>query len=172
MTFDYRAPATNARSTEKNDIMADVVTRWAIPSVLAFVSACSAAGSNGGDPNQLANAGGGNLGGSGAVGAGATPGAGNTGNTGSTVMGALPCAVDTLVKAKCQTCHGASPIGGAPMSLVTEADFQQNYTVHTTTGMMGQTIKLYQLAKIRINGANGTMKMPQGNPLSPADFTT
>jgi hypothetical protein len=57
------------------------------------------------------------------------------------------------------------------MPLVTEADFQQVYTVHTTTGMVGQTLKLYELARIRINGTNGVQKMPQGNPLSPGDLS-
>jgi hypothetical protein len=86
--------------------------------------------------------------------------------------GVLPCDIDTLVKARCQLCHGAKPLGGAPMSLVTEADFQQDYMVHTSPGLVGQTMKLYALAKMRINGTNGLPKMPQGDPLSPTDFAT
>jgi len=89
----------------------------------------------------------------------------------SAVTGTLPCDIDNVVKQRCQTCHGPRPIGGAPMSLVTEADFQRDYTVHTTVPLMGQTLKLYQLARIRINGQMGTPKMPQGNPLSPGDFS-
>ncbi|MFO0679168.1 MAG: peptidylglycine alpha-amidating monooxygenase [Polyangiaceae bacterium] len=37
--------------------------------------------------------------------------------------GAVPCDVDAIVKAKCQSCHGASPEFGAPMPLVTLGDF-------------------------------------------------
>ncbi len=135
--------------------------------LLSVVSACNAGGGNG-QADATGGAGTVPLGSGGgvAVGTGATPGAG----AGTAVGGTLPCNIDTLVKARCQTCHGATPIGGAPMSLVTEADFQRDYMPHTTTQLMGQTIKLYQLARIRINGGMGTMKMPQGNPLSPDDF--
>lgn len=58
------------------------------------------------------------------------------------------------------------------MSLVTEADFQQNWTARTTPGLIGKSGKLYDLVRIRINGALGTPKMPQGNELSPGDFNT
>ena len=83
--------------------------------------------------------------------------------------GPLPCEIDNIVKAKCQTCHGARLIGGAPMSLLTASDFQQDYTVRSTPQLMGQTLKLAQLARIRLNGEMGTLKMPQGNTLTPAD---
>ena len=90
---------------------------------------------------------------------------------GGVVAGAMPCDVNTVVKSRCQTCHGATPIGGAPISLVTLQDFQQTYTVRTTQALVGQTMKVYQLAQIRINGAMNTPKMPQGGQLAPADFT-
>jgi len=89
---------------------------------------------------------------------------------GSGSGGPLPCAIEQLVKARCQMCHGPMPIGGAPMSLVTATDFQRDYTARTTEPVLGKSGKLYELARIRINGAMGTPKMPQGNPLSPADF--
>src|SRR4051812_2955028 len=31
------------------------------------------------------------------------------------LTGSMPCAVDSVVKSGCQTCHGATPAGGAPM---------------------------------------------------------
>jgi hypothetical protein len=86
--------------------------------------------------------------------------------------GALPCNIDTLVKSRCQSCHGAKPLGGAPMSLLTAADFQRDWVVRTTESLIGQHIKLSELARIRINGERGTAKMPQGNPLPPADLST
>ena len=36
--------------------------------------------------------------------------------------GGLPCAVQAVLAAKCQSCHGATPVAGAPMALVTYAD--------------------------------------------------
>jgi hypothetical protein len=102
------------------------------------------------------------------------PGSSNgvTAMPGSTapVAGAVPCDVDTVVKSRCQTCHGATPIGGAPMSLVTLADFKSDHVVRTTKPLMGQTVKVYELARIRINGEMNTPKMPQGASLVPADF--
>jgi hypothetical protein len=88
------------------------------------------------------------------------------------LAGSMPCAVDTVVKSSCQTCHGATPVGGAPMSLVTEADFTRDYTVKTTTQLKGSTMKMYELARIRINREMGTLPMPQSGVLMPQDFTT
>jgi hypothetical protein len=76
----------------------------------------------------------------------------------------LPCSVNTVVKNRCQTCHAAEPIGGAPMSLVTYEDFHKDHASKTT--MPGVTKKVYEWVKIRVNDA---MKpMPQGRML-PAD---
>ena len=150
--------------------MANVLMRLTGISLLAGLSACSSSGS-GSDQDQTSSGSGGAVG---IASGGSATGGGSTGAAPSATPagGVLPCAIDTLVKARCQTCHGQTPIGGAPMSLVTEADFQQDYTVRTSTGLVGQTMKLYQLARMRINGTNGLQKMPQGNPLSPSDFST
>jgi hypothetical protein len=91
---------------------------------------------------------------------------------GTTAGTSMPCAVETVVKSGCQSCHGATPIGGAPMSLLTLADFQRDYAVKTTTQLAGQTMKMYELARIRINREMGTTPMPQGNPLAADAFTT
>jgi hypothetical protein len=80
----------------------------------------------------------------------------------------MPCAVDNIVKSRCQTCHGASPIGGAPMSLLTQADFQKDHVSKTT--MPGVTKKAYEWVKIRVNDA---MKpMPQAGLLQGTELTT
>jgi len=101
-----------------------------------------------------------------------TGGPGDVGAPGSSgaVTGVLPCDVETTLKSSCHTCHGATPIGGAPMSLMTLADFQQDYTVKSTTQLAGQTMKMYELAKIRLNREQGTLPMPQGNPLAAPDL--
>lgn len=38
------------------------------------------------------------------------------------VDGALPCDVQALLSTHCQACHASTPVGGAPMSLMTLAD--------------------------------------------------
>lgn len=82
-----------------------------------------------------------------------TPGAGQV----------LPCNVATVVGANCQKCHGATPVGGAPMSLMTYADFQK-------PAVTQPTLKVYQLAKTRIN--DKAKPMPQGGIwATPTDFT-
>ncbi len=45
------------------------------------------------------------------------------GTTGSTAVASdLPCDVAALMTGKCISCHGSKPSGGAPMSLVSQAD--------------------------------------------------
>jgi hypothetical protein len=91
---------------------------------------------------------------------------------GQGLAGSMPCAVDTVVKSGCQTCHGATPLAGAPMSLLTEADFTRDYTAKTTTQLKGTTMKMYELARIRINREMGTLPMPQSGTLAPDAFAT
>jgi hypothetical protein len=38
--------------------------------------------------------------------------------------GALPCAISEILATNCQSCHGATPLNGAPMSLVTLTDLR------------------------------------------------
>jgi hypothetical protein len=106
----------------------------------------------------------------GAAGIGATAGTGSTANP--VVGNAMPCAVEMAVKTGCQSCHGATPIGGAPMKLLALADFQRDYTVVSTPQLKGKTMKMYELARIRMNVEMGTTIMPQGAPLSPAHFAS
>jgi hypothetical protein len=112
-----------------------------------------------------------------AAGAGGQGGASGMGTAGVSGQGSvpgqdMPCAVETVVVAKCQNCHGAAKQFGAPMSLVTAADFQRDYPVATTTQLAGQTLKMYELARIRVNREMGTTPMPQGLPLAAADMAT
>lgn len=99
-------------------------------------------------------------------------GPGTTGATGAQPTGSVPCAVETVVKANCQLCHGAQPIGGAPMSLVTLADFQKDITVAFTDGYKGQVMKAYAVSQIRIQPTQGAKRMPQGRTLTDPDFNT
>jgi hypothetical protein len=73
----------------------------------------------------------------------------------------IPCAVAQVVKTSCQGCHGAQLIGGAPMALMTHADFAKaDYVVKYTDNMIGQTVKVADLARIRLNATS--KPMPQG----------
>jgi hypothetical protein len=73
----------------------------------------------------------------------------------------LPCAVAKIVSSKCQTCHGPSPIGGAPMSLVTQNDFTAQLKSLKT--VPGETMQVAKLVKMRANDAS--RPMPPGGLL-------
>jgi hypothetical protein len=100
---------------------------------------------------------------------GVTPGAGSGGVV---PAGTMPCEVSSVVQARCHTCHGARPIGGAPMSLVTLADFHRDYTAVSTTQLAGRAYKMYELARIRINREQGTAPMPQAGQLQGSELST
>ncbi|HRI69195.1 MAG TPA: peptidylglycine alpha-amidating monooxygenase [Polyangium sp.] len=57
------------------------------------------------------------------LGYGGSGGAGGEGGTGFGGTSALPCDVELIMRSKCQTCHAAKPIYGAPMPLVDANDF-------------------------------------------------
>ena len=64
----------------------------------------------------------------------------------------LPCAVDTVLAQSCRSCHGATPSGGAPMSLVTYEDL-------TAPAKSDPTKKVYELVGARIH--DDKKPMPQ-----------
>ncbi|HMI94250.1 MAG TPA: hypothetical protein VK509_22920 [Polyangiales bacterium] len=80
----------------------------------------------------------------------------------------MPCNIASSVKTNCQMCHGTTPIGGAPMSLLSWDDFQRDYVVKTSKGMIGQTKKMHELARIRLNDGANPMP-PSGSLTVPAD---
>jgi hypothetical protein len=96
----------------------------------------------------------------GGVATGAGGGAGATQATTASGM-PLPCDVAAVVAVNCQKCHGATPIGGAPMSLMTYDDFHR-------PGRSMPALAVYQLAQQRIN--NAARPMPPGGGLPQADF--
>jgi len=88
----------------------------------------------------------------------------NTPGTTATSMAArlpIPCAPAKAVANNCQKCHGATPIGGAPMSLLTYDDFQKPAKTQPM-------LKVYQLAQMRVNST--TKPMPPGGGLASADL--
>ena len=62
----------------------------------------------------------------------------------------LPCDVSKIMVKSCQTCHGATPIGGAPMSLVTFDDFQKPAPTQPTK-------KVYQVVQERVHDTKRPM---------------
>jgi mono/diheme cytochrome c family protein len=75
--------------------------------------------------------------------------------------GSLPCAVDAVLKASCQSCHGATPIGGAPMALVTYADLMK-------PGNTQPNKKVYELVQERVHDTK--RPMPPIGSLMPDDI--
>jgi hypothetical protein len=86
-----------------------------------------------------------------------TPGAGE--GAGAQV---LPCGVHNALATNCTTCHAASPIGGAPMPLVTYADLQK-------PAVTQPSMKVYQLVSKRIHDM--MRPMPPTGTLPAADMT-
>ena len=68
--------------------------------------------------------------------------------------GASFCEVLTIMKARCQACHGAETAAGAPMPLVTYADFQANAVL--TPGK-----KVYEVTQSRMHDTRRPMP-PRG----------
>jgi len=108
-------------------------------------------------------------GGGGGGGTGLPPAAGSTAPL--PAGGVLPCNVNRAVVANCQNCHSATPRFGAPMPLVTHADFTRDYTAVTTMQLRGQTMKMHELARIRLNRQMNTAPMPPGGQMTPADHS-
>jgi mono/diheme cytochrome c family protein len=76
----------------------------------------------------------------------------------------LPCAVASVLATNCATCHGAQPRFGAPMSLVTSADFKKMATSGSTT--VGAAV----IARIQDDAK--PMPAPPANRLSASDIST
>jgi hypothetical protein len=74
----------------------------------------------------------------------------------------LPCNVSQALASHCQTCHAATPIGGAPMPLVTFVDLHK-------PAVTQPTVKVYQLVQTRIH--DQMRPMPPIDVLPAADLS-
>jgi cytochrome c553 len=92
------------------------------------------------------------------------PGAGGSASSGGRIATNLPCDVDSILVANCQSCHGSRPSGGAPMSLVTYADLAAKATTDPS-----QTVAA--MCVTRINSTSAPMP-PTPPMLSAADIAT
>jgi hypothetical protein len=73
----------------------------------------------------------------------------------------LPCPVNDVLARNCRVCHGASPIGGAPMSLVTADDLH-------APARSDPTKKVYEMVGRRTHDPH--RPMPPSRPLAAADL--
>jgi hypothetical protein len=100
----------------------------------------------------------------------AQPFAGSASSAGDVVVpelpSPLPCDIGKVVSAKCGACHGSSPVGGAPMSLVTQADFSA--MLKSLRTLPGETKSVAELVKMRIN--DDAKPMPPGAKLEANDL--
>lgn len=145
---------------------------WLVCSFLLAVAAGCGSGSNntgaamGGAPSgqpNIAAAGAGSLGQSPGQGTVATgPGA-----TSSPTADGVPCNVAAVVSNNCTLCHASTPAFGAPMSLMTYADFH-------AAAKSDATKKVYELIPMRITTTDTMKHMPPVSrpPLLPADLQT
>jgi hypothetical protein len=70
----------------------------------------------------------------------------------------LPCDVETVLKAKCQSCHAATPLYGAPIPLMTYEDTQATY----------KSLSAWRAMKDSVESG----KMPQGTTLTAQEKKT
>jgi hypothetical protein len=73
----------------------------------------------------------------------------------------IPCEITALIARRCSTCHGAPPTAGAPITLLTRADFTAKSPI-----LPSQNEAQRSLARM----ADGTM--PPGGGLGPTDLVT
>ena len=75
----------------------------------------------------------------------------------------VPCAVKKAVTKNCQSCHGTTPIGGAPMPLMTAEDFQ-------APAVTQPNLKVHELSLQRMR--DEARPMPPGAAIEEADKRT
>lgn len=98
----------------------------------------------------------------GAAGAAATGGVATVPSVGEAADGYVPCAAQQAVSNACLACHGAKLLGGAPMALMTYADWHK-------AAVTQPSMKVYELAQMRLH--DQARPMPPGGQIQAADRT-
>jgi uncharacterized membrane protein len=114
---------------------------------------CGATGGAGGSAS-------GGSGGGGAAGSGGSSGGSDAGVAG----GVLPCDVQTLLANRCDSCHGSTPAGGAPRSLVT-------YSNLTLADPANTSMTEAQVALQRMQNTASPMPPSPASPATSAEVT-
>lgn len=121
---------------------------------------------SGGGGSSGAGGGGGSAGSGGGNGGGGSSGkGGGSGNPDAGGTGSLPCDVQTLLVNRCDSCHGTTPAGGAPRSLVTYADL-------TSTDMSNPALTEAQAALARMQSTTSPMPPAPASPATSAEIAT
>src|SRR5438876_2888801 len=94
--------------------------------------------------------------GAGGAGSSSSSGTGAGGAPSSGGGGQLPCAIASVLAGKCQSCHGATPLYGAPMSLMTYANTQ-------APAFSNPSLKVWQMMQMRVHSTTSPMP-PAGQP--------
>ena len=89
---------------------------------------------------------------------GGTSGGGAANTTG------LPCDVQEVLETNCQLCHGNPPTFGAPMPLMTRADFAASSAQYP-----GSTVAQRVLARISADNPSAAMPPPSQDPMPASD---
>jgi len=95
-----------------------------------------------------------------AAGSGGSPARGSGGSLGSepgSSSGGFPCDVDAVLRSKCQSCHGAVPLNGAPVPLVTYGDTQ-------APAVSSPTMSVWQVMKTRVHSTTMSVMPPRNQP--------
>jgi len=93
----------------------------------------------------------------------------STGAGGGSVTGVptsalgIPCAVDTVFKTRCQSCHSKPPINGAPMPLVTLGDLRN-------PALSNPALTVAAVASARMNNAAAPMPPRGATAATPAEI--
>jgi hypothetical protein len=162
------APATRASSSEVSALQAWINSGYPKGS-------CAAGGAGGATSATGGSGGGGSPGGGGVQGgggAGGQTGVGGSGVGGSTggrpdasPSGTLPCDVQTLLASRCDSCHGATPSGGAPRSLVSYANL-------TSPDPSNPSLTEAQMALQRMQSSTSPMPPSPASPATSAEVAT
>jgi hypothetical protein len=108
----------------------------------------------------------GNGGAGGGAGGSSQPGSGgSSGSQDAGMSGTLPCDVQTLLVNRCESCHGATPSGGAPRSLVTYANL-------TSADPANPSMTEAQVALQRMQSTTSPMPPSPASPSTSAEIAT
>jgi uncharacterized membrane protein len=148
------APAARATSAEITAMQNWINSGYPSPT-------CGGGGAGGG---TQPGAGGGGQGGGGAGGTTTTSTGGSSGIADAGVPGGtLPCDVQTLLASRCESCHGQTPSGGAPSSLVTYANL-------TAADVTNPSLTEAQAAVQRMQSTTAPMPPSPASPATSAEI--
>ena len=145
---------------------ASVATSAEIATLQNWISSGYPYGScGGGGAGGTTQVGSGGSGGGGGNGGASQVGSGGQGGGADAGSSSLPCNVQTLLVGRCDSCHGTTPSGGAPRSLVTYANL-------TSTDPANPSLTEAQVAVQRMQSTTSPMPPVPASPATSAEIAT